>query len=327
MDSTQNTFFTMNTQKMVILRIPYGRMLKSEVAELGNKTVAIAKSHDSELLLIDPLVSELEALMPEIDSMSFKYGVDPEILKVKTLKSKLMLTISALKLDVKLLEKSGIDDELHLIGSFIDGNLLKLHGSKNDRVLTQRVNGFLHAVESDEALGAAIVGKDLMDNIDAISMALKGYQAALTKRVRLLSERPKVDTKLIIDKIINALENFYKTVEVFHMTNAELDYTALIEELNQLLYMYRKSINMRIAYNKRKAEAKKNAESDVDGDSSDGSDAPIEGDAPETTNYSAYRPSRAFVLTNDDDDDAHENEQGFENDENDESEEDAIDVG
>ena len=310
----------MKTQKLAIRRIPFARMLKSEVSELAKKTIAIAESHDPEVLLIEPLVNKLKALLPDIETMSFKYGIDPERQKIELAKSKLMLIISSLKLEVRMLEKSGTDDELELIGSFIDGNLRKLNAAQNHKVITQRVNGFLHAVESDEAFGAAIVGKDLMEKIDAISMALKRYQAALTKRVRLLAERPKFDTSLIIGQVREALEDLYKTIDVFHMTNAELDYTPLIEELNQLLYMYRKSINMRMAYNRRRAEAKKNGETDVDGD---GSDAPIEDDAPEATNYTAYSPTRAFALTNDEDADVYENEEGFDNDE---SEVDPIDV-
>ena len=293
----------MNTQKMVIQRIPYGRMLKSEVAELGNKTVAIAQSHNAELLLIEPLVDELEALMPEINTMSFRYGVDPEILKVKTLKSKLMLTISSLKLEVKLLEKSGIDEDLHLINSFINGNLLNLHAAKNEKVLSQRINGFLHAIEAEEALAQAVEAKSLMKNVDSIKIAFRDYKIALAKRVRLLAVRPKFDTSLIVSKILEALENLYKTIDVFHMTNPDFDYTGLIDELNQQARMYSRSISIRLANNRRKLEAKKNeAETDA---GSNGSDGSIEEEAPQATSHrgsSSSGSSQTYFLASSEED-------------------------
>lgn len=263
---------------MVIQRIPYGRMLKSEVSQLAKKTINIAQSHNPELLLLEPLVDELEALMPQINTMSFSYGIDPEIKKIKTLKSKLMLTISALKLEVKLHEKDGIDGELTLIRSFINGNLRNLHRAKNDKALGERINGFLHAIETDEALAEAVEAKSLMKNVDAIKLALREYRAALAHRVSLLAERPKYDTQLIVSKVVEVLDNLFKTVEVFQMHNTELDYTALIHELNQQAYMFRRSINIRLANNLRRLEAKKEGATDID---VEGSDTPIEGEAPE----------------------------------------------
>ena len=289
----------MNTQRLEIQRIPYTQMLKSEVSQLAQKTIHIVQSHTPKELLIEPLLEKLEALMPDVETMSFNYGIDPERLKIKNLKSTLMLTISALKLEVRILEKLGIDDDLHLINSFIDGNLRGLSKVKNDKVLTERINGFLHALETEEALSEAIEEKALMAKVDAIKLALRAFKSALAKRVTLLAERPKYNTAHIVSNVVVALEDLFKTIDVFHMTNTELDYTALIEELNQQARMYRRSINIRLANNLRKAEAKKKGETDIEGVEDE---TPTDEQTPETSNYSAYSSSEPCYLTNDEED-------------------------
>ncbi len=298
----------MKTQNLKISRIPFSNMLKSEVSELAKKTIGIVQNHDPELLLLENILDKLEDLMPDVEKMSFSYGIDPKRQKIQTKRSLLMLTISGLKLEAKKLEKLGIDDDLQLIMSFINGNLRSLYKTKNDKELSQRVNGFLHAVESDQPLAEAMEAKGLMKHLDDIKIIFREYKIVLAKRVSLLAERPKYDTQLVINNIAEALENLLKTIEVFQMSNPLLDYTELIDELNQQARMYRRSINLRLANNRRRLEAKKEGETDIEGDAdgSDGGDAPIEEDAPETTSH------RVYVM---EDDDHNDYDSGFEDEE------------
>lgn len=279
----------METQNLEISRIPFSNMLKSEASELAKKTIGIVQNHNPELLLLENILGKLEDLMPDVEKMSYNYGIDPKRQKIETKKSLLMLTISGLKLEAKKLEKKGMDDDLILIKSFIDANLRSLYKTKNDKELTQKVNGFLHIIESDETLATAMETKSLMKPLDEIKLAFRDLKLTMAQRVSLLAERPKYNTPLIVSNIADALENLFKTIEVFQMSNPELDYTALIEELNQQARMYRRSINIRLANNKRRLEAKKEGETDIDADTD--SDAPIEEDVPEPVNHRTYRSS------------------------------------
>ena len=303
----------MKTQNLEIARIPFSSILKAEAAQLAKKTIGIVQNHDPETLLLESILGQLTALGPQIDIMSINYGVDPAIEKIENLKSKLMLTISKLKIEVKLLAKDGTDDELKTISNLVDSNLRKLYEARNEKVLTEKVNGFLTALENDEKFAEAIENKNLMSFIDGIKLVLREYKIALANRVTSLAERPKYDTELIVANVAKALDNVLKTIEVFHMTKPELDYTALIEELNQLARMYRRSINIRLANNRRKLERKK-AEEDVNSDGSNDSDAPIEEDAPITTSY------RTYMMEDEDDESvyADEYESSFEEDMDDE---------
>ena len=103
-----------------IRRPALSRFLKAEVAEFASSTINIVQSKDPESLLIAPLFDSLDALSPEIELLSLRYGVDPKRMKVETLKQKLMLTISTLKLQVRLISKTSNDEGIYVISSFMD---------------------------------------------------------------------------------------------------------------------------------------------------------------------------------------------------------------
>lgn len=243
----------MNTH-LEIRRPAFSRLLKAEVAEFAKKTIGIVESKDPESLLISPVYEPLLALEPEIELLSLRFGIDPERVKVETLKSKLMLTVSHLKLQVRLLSKSNNDEGIYVIGSFIDTYLRHLSFRKNDKQIVQNVDGFLISANDDVAFSEALTEHDLMGEIAQIEAALSAYRAAIENRVRLLSERPKVKTRVIVSKIVQAIKNLFKGIEVAQIMNTELDYIPLIDELNELVEGFRLTVILRAAYNKRKAQ-------------------------------------------------------------------------
>ncbi|NLZ96002.1 MAG: hypothetical protein GX921_09300 [Bacteroidales bacterium] len=251
----------MNTH-LEVRKPAFSRFLKAEAAEFAKKTIGIVRSKEAEDLLITPFTAPLLALKPEIELLSLRYGVDPERIKVETLKSKMMLTISDLKLQVRLRSKDANDADLYLIGSHINTHLRSLNKARNDKVLAQKIDGFSQAVQTDAALSEALVEHDLTSYVTTIKLALAEFRAAMSDRVTLLSERPKVDTQLIVAKVAKTVNNLFNGIEASQIINPEVDYEPLIHELNELVNGFRLSVRLRIANNKRKAEGKEEEEED-----------------------------------------------------------------
>ncbi len=262
--------------KLEIKRLTYSRMLKSEVAEYASNTISIVEKHEAETLLIEPVFNLLMAQRPRIDILRLRYGIDPLRLEVASLKSKLMLKISNLKLKVRLTSKTTYDAELHLVTSHLDSYLLNLNKSKNDKVISQKVQGFLQEVEVKAALSAAFRKHDLMDELETIELAYADMANKTSQRVSVLSERPNVTTKVAIDELTDALDDLFKAIEVAHLTNPEVDYEPVVDELNELYRTFNLSARLRAAYNKRKANGETTP--DVGELDTDGGDAT----APET---------------------------------------------
>ena len=244
-----------------INRVSYSRMLKAEVAEFANKTIGIAQKYQTEEFLIGPVLGQLLATKPEIELLGVKYGIDPMRQEIDNLKSQMMLTVSTLKLKVKLMSKSKNDAELRLVSSFIDTYLRYFDKSKNDKDLNQKIIGFVNAIDTEERLAEALSKHSLIPEVNNIKLANVDLEMAWSRRVSLLANRPKVETRIVMNTVNTAVDTLFKAIEVGHLMNPEQDFTALADELNQLSIMFNRSISIRRANNQRKNSKDKDGNS------------------------------------------------------------------
>ena len=306
--------------KLEIKRLIYSRMLKTEVADYASNTINIVNKHEAETLLIEPVFNLLKSQKPKIDILRLRYGVDPLRLEIASLKSKLMLNISNLKLKVRIISKTSYDTDLHLVTSHIDSYLRYLTQSKNDKQMSQKVQGFLQEIETKAQLSGAFREHGLMDEIETIELAYADFVNKTSQRVSLLAERPNVETKATIDELTNALDNLFKAIEVAQLTNPEVDYEPVVDELNELYRTYNLSAKLRAAYNKRKADGEAipdEGEPDADGgDVTEPETAPAAQRATGTKHFNEGNPCEptdtTATNTEEDDDEATSTKPGSE---------------
>ena len=275
---------TFQNQSLGIKRLPFTKMLKSEVADYVEKTIDIYDTHDPGSEIITPMFDLLKAKEPEIELLRLSYGIDTDRLRANKFKAEMMLHISALKLKVRMLSKSNQASNLYVVENAINNHLRYLDKCRNDKQLNQKIAGFLDLVKGDQKLIAAIAEFDLQENADAITAAYNKVNGAWKYRVQMLSQRPNVSTTSIIKGMAVAVGNLFKGIEVGHLVNTvssvdpdtepgeQTDLTPLISELNQLSEMYYRSITIREANNKRKALLE-DEESADDGDTPAGEPA------------------------------------------------------
>lgn len=284
----KNTNFSLG-----IKRLPYSRMLKSEVADYVEKTIDVVENYGPESVLVNPVFQVLLAKKPEINLLRLSYGIDTERLRANKLKGELMLQISALKLKVRLLSKSNLALDMHVVQNAINSHLSCLYDCRNDKELNQKIAGFFDLIATNEEFSEALEEFNLLKEVTDIRLAYKSVNAAWQKRVKMLSQRPTISTQVIIKDMSEAIDNLFKGLEVSHlvstmavdeMPDEAKDYSALIDELNQLSEMFYKSISIREANNKRKAKL-----DNTDGDgATDESETPTDGDS-STAVQTAYR--------------------------------------
>ena len=275
-----------------IKRIPFSRMLKSEMADFVEKTLAIVENHDLESELINPMYQLLRGKEADIKLLRLSYGIDTERLRVSKMKSEMMLVISAFKLQVRLLSKSNPELEMHPIQNAINKHLRHLYKCKNDKQLSQKVAGFFDLLDDNEEMATALNDLNLSAELDTMKAVFGKVERASKKRVNLLSQRPLVSTQVIVKGMSKAIENLFKGIEVAHLIGTttggepaddQIDYAPLMDELSQLSDMYKRSISIRVANNKRKAKEKDGE--DVDEPTDDSPTLP-EGEMPTHTQSS-----------------------------------------
>lgn len=271
-DSKKHNFHTMKNSNLSlgIKRLPHSRMLKSEMADYVEKTIAIVEEHNLESVMIDPVFSLLQAKEPDVKLLRLSYGIDTMRLKANNLKADMMLQISAFKMKVRLLNRSNLALDLHVLQNAINNHLIYLTTCKNDKQLNQKVGGFFDIIDTNVDLISAIEKHDLMDDVDAMRMSYKIVNAAWDKRVKMLSERPNISTKVIIKRMSASINDLFKGIEMAHLLSAlgeeaggKTNFVPLIDELNQLSEMYYRSISIRDANNKRKALEEENSEGGI----------------------------------------------------------------
>ena len=283
-----------------IRRLPFSRLLKSEMADYAEKTMDVFEKHESESEIVNPVFALLRAKTPHINLLRLSYGIDTQRLKLNKLKGEMMLKISALKLKVRIISKSHMALDIHLIENAINSHLRYLNKVKNDKQLNQKVAGFLDLVRENGELSEFLNEHDLDSDVQDINMAYSSVKEASEKRVEMLSQRPTVATKEIVKGMAQAIDNLFKGIEVGHLLSTLADgdtegdqpnFVPLIDELNQLSNMYNRSISIRDANNKRKAQAGKENEGE-EGDMGD--------DVPEMPEDETPAEEGSFRMTNTD---------------------------
>ena len=294
-----------------ITRVPHSKMLKSEMADYADRTIDIVREFAPDLAQISPVFDLLLAKKPDIEALRLIYGIDTERMKLANLKGKLMLKVSALKLKVRLLKRSNTELDLHVVENAIKSYLRYLDKSRNDKQLIQRVAGFIEFASTNEEMGHALSEFGLNNELMAIEEAHDAYINATANRVKLLSKRSKVSTRVIVKGVFGAITNLFKSIEVAHLVSLSspanagqegeegavvLNYTPLINELSQLSQMYNRSIAIRRANNLRNAASGKDGQTgtEVEVDTENAPDTAPEGNTPadapadaQSTNYAA----------------------------------------
>ena len=243
---------TNTSEKLGIKRVPFSKMIKAEVAEYAKRAISITDKEYVAESVIQPAYEQLTNTEPQIVLLGIRYGIDPMREEIDNLKSQLKLTISTLKLNVRILSKTKKDKDLRLVQGAIDRYLRYLDNTKNEKELNQRVAGFIEATESEQELSDAIDKHNLDDDVNNIKIVEADFKNLINKRVTMLAERPKVETKVLVKTISSAVEDLFKTIEVAHIIDPDEDHTELAQELSQLSDMFNRSIDIRSAINKRK---------------------------------------------------------------------------
>ena len=259
---------TIKNKTLEINRVPLSRMLKSEMADYAERATAIVSNYDHGSDLINDVHKLLENQAPKIELLRISYGIDTQRLRVNSLKAKMMLKISALKVKVGIIKKDNLKLDMHVIENAIDNHLRHLN-SKNDKELTQKIAGFFDLLDKNEEVFTQFSEFDLLQEVDTIKIAFSDMNFAYKKRVNLLSKRSKEPTREIMKNLHDAVNSLFKTIEVSHLVgyptgleegDAASDFTDLINELSQLSDMYKRSIAIRLANNQRKLDKEKESE-------------------------------------------------------------------
>lgn len=252
-----------SNERMEVKSIPFSRLLKLEIPSLAKDVIRIVEKHDPEVLQIKEVFDLLVAEEPQIAKLNALYGVHPLTLKLKPMRNELMLYVSLLNMEVKIASKKSsfeYQNAARALGLAVDAHLSSLRKSKNERIVHERIEEFLNAINASQDLSEAVDQIGISSLIDSINALQSSVKRVIGQRLDLISQRPKEKTKVISKRVFSAMKDVFKQIEVAQLKHTELDYKPLFNELNDTLDDLRRLVNVRESHNKRKGAERMKAE-------------------------------------------------------------------
>ena len=292
-------------KKMELKKVPFTKLLKLEHPELADNVIRVVEKHNPEELLTQEVLDLLIAEKPQINLLTSRYGVNPMTAMISLGNDKLLLSVSAIKLHARIaLKDNNPETLLHypIFEAAMNRHLQKLRNSKNYKIIHRKVEQFLQEVKVKPELNTALSALGLQEYVGNLQMALISAVELLDDKNELVSQRSQESSSDIAAPVVFAIKNVFKEVEVLRVKNTDKDYTALFNELNQVIGTFRDSVSRREISNRKKAAEKKALESGgvienlrvyVDNDGSDGSTEEMQTDIMTT-------PSVSMASTNGD---------------------------
>lgn len=239
-----------------IVKIRFSSLRKLELSVLAKSVIEIVEKNDPETLRIKELFDSLVEQKPHIEHLNAGYGPHPITSELNSLRKKRLAYSQGIINQMKTIERAkmeGMKESLK-VAQPVANLYLKNLSRNNDRIITEKVIRFFNKIEESVTLETAFDTLDLTTYLDQLQSVNSTLIELYNNRRFSISERPKGMTPFFVKSITDIMKKLFLQIELAQFKNPELDYTSLIDELNDELISFEKTINMRASYNKKKAE-------------------------------------------------------------------------
>ena len=239
-----------------ILKISFSKLRKLEVKNLARRVIETVDGYDPETLKIKEIYDLLVEMEPQIEFLDVGYGPHPISPHLNELRRKRRAIGQGIVDQMKSLENGkmiGTEKDVEFAKRFVTRYLQGVWG-KDDVTIHEKVALFFQHYLNDAELQDAFNSLNLTSYLDSLKSVNKTIEEQYNVRRKNVSERPKAVTPGIVSDLETALGYLFRQIEVAHKKNKGLDYTSLIDDLNQEIANYKAIIKTRASYNKRKAE-------------------------------------------------------------------------
>ena len=231
-----------------ITYVSFARIGNLEFMRLVMKMNQMVAKHDPAVLKIEGVYNLLVAELPKLKSLQVKSGKHPNSMELKALRLKRRNLLVVITGKVRLLTKAQVD-ALSASAALVVPLLEKyLKNIVADKLNTQseKINELLDELDGNVAMNAALTTlglKAYLDELKTLQTAIEqtGDHQVASKSVKKLS----VETRIIRSEVIDAVADLLNGIEIAKKENKELDYTALINEVNELIKPFQTDIKSR----------------------------------------------------------------------------------
>jgi len=234
----------------------FRRVPKLEFPDLINGVIATTEKYKPETMFITGLFLKLKQVQPRLKSLAVVYTKTTETPVLKELRIKLEALLRAIIHQTKAVVTANLDSQAEqrvLVLPFIEkffNNII----SDSPKTRKERITQMFITLDGNSELSDAVNAVGLSLYIEELRSLIQSMESTQSHRRKVKSSRPRMKTKEIIIEVSTALVNYLKSVEIAIIEHPELDYTPMVNELNELFVSYKTDLKRRDALNKAAAE-------------------------------------------------------------------------
>lgn len=230
-----------------ISRIPANLFRIIEFPEFASDICKVVEKHNRPELKIDEVFSMLKSAMTEVEKITVSDRSHPLTAQLQTLRADIDNNLVALTTLIKGVSKIKIENvneaglkALPVLKRFITGINRKNFFQKRKLLLLlfDEINADPDLVTALQTLGLKILIDELKRDVTSI-----GELQSLRRESK--SQAEKIRNRLTITNASTAISNLFKSIEIAQKFETAVDYSPLVNELNQIMADYRHTMLLR----------------------------------------------------------------------------------
>jgi len=241
--------------RKIFTTFPFNRVAKLEYPELINDVIAITDKYDPEALFINGMYVVLKQQQPLLKNLEVVYKKSSDTEVLKKFRSRREDLLKAILSQTKGLVKANVTSQaesLKLILPFV-GKYFNSIISDNNKTRSERIKQMFIKLDEDADLNDAVTSVGLSIYINELRSLKINIEDTQNARRKSNSDRLRMRTNEVKVTISTALTNFLKLIELAIIEHPTVDYSPLVNELNELFITYSSDIKARNTRNKNAA--------------------------------------------------------------------------
>jgi len=228
-------------------KVQCDRVPKEELPGFINGVGKVVEKHGSEKYFLGNRYNELQDLSPELgvlNTVSRKSSITNDLGPQYNYRDNLLYTMFT---NYKTMQRAFIplqQEDLKLVQKELEDFLLKAQKGSIEKK-AEFIGQMSNAVSSNSMLAAALSSLGLMVYFTELETVQGVIGMNIEERTAYLSALPRMMTKSAKVNSGTTLQNLFSGIRLAALDHTELDYSPLINELNQLITMYKSRIKSR----------------------------------------------------------------------------------
>ena len=239
-----------------ILKFDISRLRKLEVRLLANRVITTVEGYNPVTLKIKEVYDLLVEQEPQIEFLDVGYGPHPISPNLSGMRRKRRAIGQGIVDQIRSIENGkmiGTDNDIEVAKRSVTRYLQGIW-KKDDVTIHEKVDLFFLHFDKSEEQQTAFESLSLVGYLDSLRSVNNAIEEQYNSRRKSVSERPKAATHGIVTDLKTGLGYLFKQIEVAQIKNPLIDYTSLIDDLNEEILLTKAKLKTRASNYKKKAE-------------------------------------------------------------------------